>query len=77
MWNKLACCQCYVSVLLNILLFSVLWMPSSPCNTINAGSARPLVVNIGTIFAFTSANGRVAKTAMELALGAWWDKPGA
>ncbi|XP_057850922.2 glutamate receptor 3.3 isoform X1 [Cryptomeria japonica] len=68
MWN-LVYCQCYLVVLL--LVFSV-WIP---CNCTVAGknaslfgNARPLVVNVGALFAFDSTIGRVAKTAMELAV---------
>ncbi|XP_057850920.2 glutamate receptor 3.3 isoform X2 [Cryptomeria japonica] len=62
-------CQCHVVVLLLVVFVLI------PCNGSTAGknrssfgNSRPLVANVGALFAFDSTIGRVAKAAMELAV---------
>jgi hypothetical protein len=66
MWH-LPHCQIYLVVLVLVVAFSVL-IPSYGTNVSILGNIRPHVVNIGALFAFNSMIGRVAKTAIELAV---------
>lgn len=66
---RLLHCQDYLVVL--VVAFSV-FIPShwtnADGNVSYVGNTRPLVVNVGALIAFNSTIGRVAKTAIELAV---------
>lgn len=65
MW-RVPHCQIYLVVLVLVVAFSLI--PSYGTNSSILGDTRPNVVNVGALLAFNSTIGRVAKTAIELAV---------